>query len=100
MTIEVALLVSVVSVAFAIFSGVKNLGRNSQKDTAEEASQMTTVAVKLENIADGVREIKADVREMKTEMNGLRERLTIVEQSSRSAHKRIDSIAQEQSRES
>lgn len=92
MTIEIALLVSLVSVSFAVFSGIKNLSRNTRKDTAEETSQMTTVAIRLEYIADGIKEIKTDVREMKTEMNGLRERLTIAEQATRSAHKRLDDL--------
>ena len=95
MKIEIALLISIVSVCFAVYSGSKNLFRNSNKDVADEASQMTTVAVKLENIADGIREIKSDVREMKTEMNGLRERLTITEQSAKAAHKRLDDLVQE-----
>ena len=92
MTIEIALLISIVSVVFGIYSGAKNMARTSSKDSADEASQMTTVAVKLENIADGIREIKSDLRDMKTDMNGLRERVTIVEQSAKSAHKRIDNV--------
>jgi outer membrane murein-binding lipoprotein Lpp len=95
MTIELALLISLVSVAFGVYSGVRNLSRNNRKDTIDETSQMTTVVVKLENIASGVHEIKSDVREMKSEMNGLRERLTIAEQVAKSAHKRIDEITHE-----
>jgi peptidoglycan hydrolase CwlO-like protein len=95
MTIEIALLVSIVSVAFGVYSGMKNLSRNNRRDTVDETSQMTTVMVKLENIADGIHEIKSDVRGMKSEMNSLRERLTIVEQAVKSAHKRLDDMKHE-----
>lgn len=99
MTIELALLISVVSVAFAVYSGIKNLSRNNRKDNAEEVTQMATVVVKLENIATGIHEIKSDVSGMKSEMNGLRERVTIAEQAVKSAHKRLDDLTHDGSHE-
>lgn len=95
MTIEWALLISVISVAFGVYSGIKNLSRNTKKDNAEEAAQMTTVMVKLELISNGISEIKADVGGVKEENKEFRERLTIVEQSTKSAHKRLDDFAHE-----
>ena len=95
MTIEVALLISFVSVAFAVYSGIRNLSRNSRMDTVDATSQMTTVMVKLENIADGIHEIKSDVRGMKSEMNDMRERIAILDQAVKSAHKRLDDMKHE-----
>ena len=95
MTVEIALLISFVSVAFAVYAGIKNLSRNSKKDNAEEVTQMATLVVKLENIATGISEIKSDIRSVKTEVSDLRDRLTIVEQSVKSAHKRLDDLAHE-----
>ena len=95
MTIEVALLISLVSVIFGVYSGIRNLSRNTQKDSADEITQMTTVVVKLENISTGITEIKSDMRSVKTEVNDIRERLTIVEQSTKSAHKRLDDFTHE-----
>lgn len=95
MTIELALLISFVSVAFALYSGIKNLSRNNKKDNTEEVTQMTTVVVKLENIAAGISEIKSDVRGVKTEVNEIRERLTVAEQAVKTAHKRLDDITHE-----
>lgn len=95
MTIEIAMLISLVSVAFALYSGIRNLSRNTKKDNAEEVTQMATVVVKLENIATGISEIKSDMRNVKTEVNAIRDRLTIVEQSAKSAHKRLDDLTHE-----
>jgi peptidoglycan hydrolase CwlO-like protein len=97
MTIEIALLISIISVAFGVYSGIKNMSRNNRNDTVNETSQMTTVMVKLENIADGIHEIKSDMRTVKSDVDHLRERLTIVEQSVKSAHKRLDDLTHTES---
>ncbi len=73
MTIEVALLISGVSLAFAIFQGVSNLRRNSKIDNKQDAAQLTTVIVKLENINDGVTEIKNDLKNIKDDIKEFRE---------------------------
>jgi len=85
LTIEVSLLISGVSVAFAIFFGICSKQRNDKKDTQEEterrAENDTMVVVKLENIADDIKDIKRESRENREEMKQLRERVVIVEQS-------------------
>ena len=48
------------------------------------------VVVKLENIADDIKDIKRESRENREEMKQLRERVVIVEQSLKSYHKRLD----------
>lgn len=48
------------------------------------------VVVKLENIADDIKDIKRESRENREEMKQLRERAVIVEQSLKSYHKRLD----------
>lgn len=94
MTIEVSLLISGVSVAFAIFFGICSKQRNDKKDTQEEterrAENDTMVVVKLENIADDIKDIKRESRDNREEMKQLRERVVIVEQSLKSYHKRLD----------
>ena len=75
MTIELSLLLSGISVAFAIFFGISNKKRNDKKDaeqeTDERATANTLMMTKLENIAD---------------------RVLIVEQSLKSYHKRLDGM--------
>lgn len=93
MTLELSIVISVLSVSFALYSGISNLKRNDKKDTAEETAQLTTVIVKLENIGDGVSEIKSDMKNVKGEVQELRERLVVVEQSAKSAHHRLDGLA-------
>lgn len=90
MTIELAVLLSFVSVSFAIFFGLMGLRRNQRQDDEKEATTMTTMIVKLENISMGISEIKSEMNNIKCDLNTQRERLVIVEESCKSAHKRID----------
>lgn len=73
MTIEVALLISGVSLVFAIFQGVFNMRRSSKIDNKQDAAQLTTVIVKLENISDGITEIKSDLKNIKDDIKEFRE---------------------------
>ena len=100
MTIEIALLLSIVSVGFGVFSAVSSKMRNDRKDTEQEtedrASTHTLLMTKLENIADDVKDIKRDYRETNAEVQNLRERVVAVEQSLKSYHKRLDGIKTDQ----
>lgn len=92
MTIEVSIMISVVSVAFALYAGISNLKRNKAADDKNDATQMTTVIVKLESIGDGVSEIKNDMRNIRADVQNLHERVVAVEASTNSLHKRIDRV--------
>lgn len=80
-------LISALALLFSAYQFVKA----SQK---EDTSQITTVLIKLENIAELVAEIKTDVKDERVERQELRERLVKAESSIKSAHKRIDGIEQ------
>ena len=92
MTMEVALVISGISLAFGLYQGVSNIKRAEKQENKSEATQITAVIVKLETIGEGVNEIKADMRNIKNDIYEIRERLTKVEESSKSAHHRIDEM--------
>lgn len=92
MTIEVALIISFVSVAFGLWSGMVNIKRNAKNDTKADASELTTVIVKLENIGNDTTEIKSEMKSLKTDLKETRERIIKCEESAKQAHKRIDSL--------
>lgn len=92
MTIELALLISIVSTAFAVFFGLKNTKRADTSDAEKKAVESATINVKLDTIAGDVRDIKYDMTAVKKDVQGLTERMIIVEQSTKSAHHRIDGL--------
>lgn len=89
MTIEVALLISGVSVAFGIIQGLSNMRRNSKKDDQHDAAQLTTVIVKLENIGNDILEIKNDMRNVKDDMKDINIRLVKMEQQVKVLNKTV-----------
>lgn len=86
------IIVSICSLIIAAIVGFAGVERGKRADHRKEATEMTTVIVKLENISGGISEIKSDLRNIKSEMQDTRERLVIVEQSVKSAHHRIDQM--------
>ena len=90
MTIETSLLISGISVAFAVFAGIIAIRRNDRKDVEQKAIQSATVNVKLDTIGGDVAEIKDDVKGIITDVKTLTERVVAVEQSAKQAHKRLD----------
>ena len=92
MTIEITLLISIISISFAIYFGLKNSKRNYTLDTKSDTAQLTTVIVKLENISTGVTEIKSELFNVKNDIKEDRERIIRIEESVKQAHKRIDKL--------
>lgn len=99
MTIEVALLISIVSVVCAVFFGLKNSKRADTSDAEKKAVETATINVKLDGIAGDVRDIKYDMTAVKKDVQGLTERMIVVEQSTKSAHHRIDGMEKEERQE-
>jgi len=92
MVIEISILVTLISVSFAVFFGIQNFQRNKKADTAADAVQITTVLVKLENISTGIMEIKAEISGIQKDLKEIWERLILNEAASKQAHKRLDNL--------
>lgn len=85
MTNYLPVIISAAALFFAAYQYVRNAYRDAD-------TQMTTIIVKLEGIMEGITEIKADIKNVKEDVQTLRERMAKVEASAASAHKRIDTI--------
>lgn len=92
MTIEITILISAVATAFAIFFGLKSNRREDVKTIEERAAKNAEIIYKLDTISGTVTDIKDDVSTTRKKIEEIDRRLVIVEQSSKSAHHRIDRI--------
>lgn len=92
MTIEVALVISVISVSAAVLFGVSNYKRNKTKDDKEDASQQATIITKLNGIEKGVDDIKDELKNLKSEVKEDHDRIIRLEESTKQAHKRLDNL--------
>lgn len=93
MVIEVSLVISLISVSFAVLAGILAIRRNNRMDDQKYQSEITTVIVKLENIADDTKEIKEQIRGLDDKVQNLDRRVTIVEAKADRAHDRLDATA-------
>lgn len=66
--------------------------RNHDSDNEKETSNMTTVIVKLENIRGSISDLKLDLRRTAEDLQSFDRRLTVVEESTKQAHNRINEI--------
>ena len=90
MTIEVSLLLSGISIAFAIYFGICTKSRNAKKDTQEEAGRDAAVMTKLENIQTTMIEFKTELKGYRSEVNDVKTQGIRNEESLKSLHKRMD----------
>lgn len=92
MTINPSILIACASLFISAFFGILNVKRNLKKDDKKDASELTTVIVKLENIGNGITEIKSEMSNLKNDIKEDRERIIRLEESAKQAHKRLDTI--------
>lgn len=92
--ISLSQLITIVSVVVSIYFAVKNWGRNSNSDVTEKAKFEATLSEKLDNISEDTKEIRKEISDVKNRVSELSERVVIVEQSTRSAHQRLDMLSQ------
>ena len=86
MTIEITQIISALSLLIAAVA----LFRNLKGDTKADTSQVATMIAKLEMISDDIKEIKNDLKDVKMDIDNLKEKVVLLEASSKQAHKRID----------
>ena len=95
MTMQITQITAIISVVIALTSIIISTWRNAKTENTANVGQMTEISIKLEGIKDNTLEIKNEIKAVKNDIEGIKERLVIVEQSTKSAHKRIDSIKNE-----
>ena len=94
MTIEIstAIIISVLSLGFSVFMGLKSNKRTDTKDIEERVKENTRINMKLDAISNNTTEIKNEVSEMRKEINSHDSRIVKVEESVKSFHHRLDGI--------
>lgn len=95
MNIEVTVICTIVGAII----GYMSYQKKNQKDIENDASQKALMSSKLDYISNAVdniridfKELKIDVKNQDAKVNSMNERLIKVEESSKSAHHRIDEL--------
>ena len=90
--LSTAIIISVLSLGFSVYMGLKNNKRTDTKDVEERVKENTRINMKLDAISNNTTDIKNEVSEMRKEINSHDNRIIKVEESVKSAHHRIDGI--------
>lgn len=91
-TISIALACSVIGAIVGIATFNNNKQKSIKQETKEESSTQTKVEMQLNYISRGIDDIKLDMKMQDKKINDLVERVAKLEESTKSAHKRIDDI--------
>lgn len=94
MTIEIALVISIVSVAFSVFFGLKNNKRSDTKEIEDRIAWETKVTMNLDNINRNMEEIKDLIRGVQNDVKDHEGRIVKLEASYKAEHKRLDEVFQ------
>ncbi|MEE0980341.1 MAG: hypothetical protein U0K91_01555 [Acutalibacteraceae bacterium] len=92
MTIEIALLISIVSVSFSVFFGLKNSKKSDVKDIEARVARDTKTDMKLDEISKDVKEVKETVRNIQNDVKDHEGRIVKLEASYKAEHKRLDEV--------
>ena len=95
MQVEIAYLISIVSLAFSVFFGLKSSKHTDTKDIEERVKDNTRINMKLDAIAGTTQEIKSEISTMREEIN----KIIKLEQSLKSAHHRLDTLEERMNHE-
>lgn len=87
-TISIALMCSILGAII----GIATFSRNRDKDIKSDTKEDATTKAKLDYIATAVDEIRLDNKARDREMTEFNSRIIRLEESCKSAHKRIDGI--------
>lgn len=92
MTIQIslAIVVSIISLCFSAYFGLRNNKRSDTKDLEERVKSDTRINMKLDNISVAVEDVKKEVASMREDIASHNGRLIKLEASVKSAHHRID----------
>ncbi len=86
------MVISILSVSVSVYFAIHNSKRADNTEIERKARETATIDVKLNEIGNDVKDIKYDITAVKRDVQALSKQVVIVEQSTKSAHKRLDVI--------
>lgn len=88
MNVDIGTIITILSLLIATMSLVRLFSKDG-KDTVKDFSRVET---KLDVIGDDIKETRDDVKALRVRQEDMAERLVKVEESTKSAHHRIDGL--------
>ncbi|RXZ84569.1 hypothetical protein EBB07_00700 [Paenibacillaceae bacterium] len=89
---EIATIIAILSALSGAALGWIGRNRTAKQDTASEAAQDATIRSDMQYLIRGVDDIRFEQRSQSQRIDGVSERVTRIEESAKSAHRRLDRI--------
>ena len=83
---------SILCTILALIIGFLTFNRNRDKDVKTDASESAVIKTKLDSISNGVSNIQIEIKANEKRVNDLSEKYVRIDESLKSAHKRIDAF--------
>ena len=93
MTIELGVLIGLISTISGVAFGYMANHRASKKETKDDTKDHTELKTNLDYIRRGVDDIRIDLKAQENKVSDLTTAVVRLEESTKSAHKRIDEFA-------
>lgn len=88
----IPIIISIIAVVSSFIWGFLGNKRSDTHDIEQRVAERTETNCKLDEISRNVTDIKYDISSTKRDVQAITERLSSVESSTKSAHRRIDAI--------
>jgi septal ring factor EnvC (AmiA/AmiB activator) len=95
-SIEFNQILTFVSVVAAVYFAFKSNSRANNDEVSKKAQVDAILSQKLDSISDDTKETRKEITDVKVKVNDLSERVVMVEQSTKSAHNRLDRYEEEE----
>ena len=86
------LIITIASVSCAFYFGIRTATRNKEQDDKHDADTLARIDVSVNVVRDSITEIKSDLKGVIAENRDLRDKIVAINESCKSAHKRIDRL--------
>lgn len=90
--ITLAVLVSIASLSFSVYMGLRGNRKTSEKEIAERVTRETRVEMKLDEICKDNKEVKEIVKSIQNDVKDHEGRIVKLEASYKAEHKRLDEV--------
>lgn len=90
--LDAATIISLVIAACALLFTALSFRRTQSQDTSTTAAERATMTANIQYIRQSIDEIKLDNRAIKTDLDELKAKVVAIDESAKSAHKRIDDM--------
>lgn len=92
MQVDVVVLTSVIGTVVGVVAGTYGMKKSADNSIKSRTEEQISVSTKLDYVVQGLNEIKVDLKSQANRIQELSERVIIVEESTKLAHHRLDTL--------